>query len=132
MLQDRQIDRMVSKVARLEQMYASFIVKKVIEPIVTIRKNGKDVVVKNGYKWGRDFLCETFSFVADGLTAGEKYYVFAETGATEHLVSINGKKVGMLDYITDAFEPPARTHRYLLLEGLKNGDTVSLEGINLT
>ena len=127
MLQDRQIDRMVSKVARLEQMYASFIVKKVIEPIVTIRKNGKDVVVKNGYKWGRDFLCETFSFVADGLTAGEKYYVFAETGATEHLVSINGKKVGMLDYITDAFEPPARTHRYLLLEGLKNGDTVSLE-----
>ena len=34
----------------------------------------------------------------------------------------------MLDYITDAFEPPARTHRYLLLDGLKNGDKVTLEG----
>ena len=127
MLQDRQIDRMVLKVARLEEMYAQFLVKKTLKPVVTIRKKDKDVVVSDGYRWGKDFACDTFSFVCEGLSEGEKYYLYAETGATEHLVCVNGKKVGLLDYITDAFEPPARTHRYILLEGLKNGDKVSLE-----
>lgn len=128
MLQDRQIDRMVLKVARLEQMYAQFLVKKVIEPEVFIHKNGRDIPVSRGYRWGKDFCCETFSFVANGLQENEKYYVFANTGAPEHLVSVNGKKVGLLDFITNAFEPPARTHKYLLLEGLSNGDKVMLEG----
>ena len=127
MLQDRQIDRMVLKVARLEQMYSGLLVEKIIEPLVTVHKNGKDVRVNRGYKWGKDFAVENFSFVAEGLEEGKKYYVFADSGAAEHLVCVNGKKVGMLDYITNAFEPPARTHRYLLLDGLKNGDKVTLE-----
>ena len=127
MLQDRQIDRMVLKVSRLKEMYSKFVIKKVIEPRVTVSKNGKDVEVRFGYSWGKDFACETFKFIAEGLENGEKYYVFADTGAPEHLVSVNGRKVGMLDFITDAFEPPARTHRYLWLDGLKNGDTVTLE-----
>lgn len=127
MLQDRQIDRMVLKVSRLKEMYSKFVIKKVIEPRVTVSKNGKDVEVRCGYSWGKDFACETFKFIAEGLENDEKYYVFADTGAPEHLVSVNGRKVGMLDFITDAFEPPARTHRYLWLDGLKNGDTVTLE-----
>ena len=127
MLQDRQIDRMVLKVARLEQMYQGLLVTRVVEPKIYMNKNGNEVEVSRGYKWGRDFACETFSFVAEGINDGESYYLFADTGAAEHLVCVNGKKVGMLDYITDAFEPPARTHRYLLLDGLKNGDKVTLE-----
>ncbi len=127
MLQDRQIDRMVSKVARLEEMYSSFLVKEVIEPSVTLHKDGKVIPVKKGYKWGKDFALVTFSFTVEGLLDGEKYYLFADTGAAEHLVSVNGRKAGMLDFITNAFEPPTRTHRYILLEGLKNGDEVTLE-----
>lgn len=127
MLQDRQIDRMVMKVSRLEQMYSQFLLRRVISPRVFITRNGVEREMVRGACWGRDFSCETFSFIAQNLQPDEKYYVFADTGAPEHLVCVNGKKVGMLDYITNAFEPQARTHRYLLLEGLKNGDRVDLQ-----
>lgn len=127
MLQDRQVERMVQKVARLEQMYAGFLVKSIIEPKVKTVKNGREIDVSKGYRWGADFKCQTFSFVVENIDERQKHYVFANSGAAEHLVCVNGKKVGMLDYITNAFEPPARTHRYLLLEGLKNGDLVTLE-----
>ena len=127
MLQDRQIDRMVLKVNRLMSVYAELMVESIIEPVVTTVKNGKTVQAKRGDMLGGDFVCRDFSFVAEGLTEGEKYYLFADSGAAEHLISVNGRKVGMLDYITNAFEPPARTHRYLLLEGLKNGDRVDLQ-----
>ena len=127
MLQDRQIDRLVLKVARLEQMYSEFLIKKVVYPSVFIEKAGKKIEVSRGYKWGKDFELAKFSFVAEGLDEGEKYFVYANTGAPEHLILLNGRKIGMLDYITNAFEPPARTHRYVLLDGLKNGDKVTLE-----
>ncbi len=127
MLQDRQIDRMVMKVARLEAMYSGLVIEKVIEPTVTVHKNGRDIPVRRGYRWGKDFAVLDFSFVAEGIDENEKYYVFADTGAAEHLISVNGKKIGMLDYIENAFEPPARTHRYVLLDGLKNGDRVTLQ-----
>lgn len=127
MLQDRQIDRLVLKVARLEQMYSEFLIKKVVYPRVFIEKAGKKIEVSRGYKWGKDFELAKFSFVAEGLDEGEKYFVYANTGAPEHLILLNGRKIGMLDYITNAFEPPARTHRYVLLDGLKNGDEVVLE-----
>lgn len=127
MLQDRQVERMVLKVARLEQIYSAFLVKKTIKPKVMMEKNGNVSEIKKGQKWGEEFKCVKFQFVCEGLDESEKYYVYAESGAPEHLVLVNGKKVGMLDYITDAYEPLARTHRYLLLEGLKNGDTVTLE-----
>lgn len=127
MLQDRQVERMVQKVARLEQMYGGFLIKQIVEPKVTTIHNGKKIQVQKGYRWGKDFKCQDFSFVVENINENEKHYVFANSGAAEHLVSVNGIKIGMLDYITNAFEPPARTHRYLLLEGLKNGDEVTLE-----
>ena len=127
MLQDRQIDRMVLKVSRLEGMYSELLVQNVIEPKIRMVKNGKETEVKKGYRWGSDFACVNFDFTVEGIDENEKYYLFADSGAAEHLITVNGKKIGMLDYITDAFEPPARTHRYVLLEGLKNGDKVSLE-----
>lgn len=127
MLQDRQVERMVLKVARLEQMYSEFLIKKVVYPRVFIEKAGRKIEVSRGYKWGKDFELAKFSFVAEGIDEGEKYFVYANTGAPEHLILLNGRKIGMLDYITNAFEPPARTHRYVLLDGLKNGDEVVLE-----
>ena len=128
MLQDKQIDRMILKVARLEKVYADLMVERIVQQKVTVCKNGKDVQISKGYKWGKNFKLETFSFVVQGLKEGEKYYVFANSGAAEHLVYVNGKKVGMLDYVDYAFEPMARIHRYLLLDGLKNGDVVTLDG----
>ena len=127
MLQDRQIDRMVLKIQRLENSLEKFLVKDVIHPSVKLHKNGKKIDAYKGMRWGQDFKCETFSFVCERLSSGVKYYLYANSGSPEHQVFVNGKRVGMLDYIEGAFEPPARTHRYLLLENLKDGDEVSLE-----
>ena len=127
MLQDRQIDRMVLKVQRLETSYEKFLIKETVYPRVYLEKNGKNILAKPGLRWGRDFKCGNFSFVIEGIKEDEKYYLYAKTGSPEHQVFVNGKRVGMLDYVENAFEPPARTHRYLLLDGLKNGDRVTLE-----
>jgi len=114
---------------RLQTMYEGHLVRSVIHPEVTIEKDGITSVAAKDMQWGEDFAVATFSFTVDGISPEEKYYLFAETGATEHLVCVNERKVGILDYIApaDAFEPPSRTHRYLYLDGLKNGDRVSLE-----
>lgn len=129
MLQDRQIDRMILKMQRLQAMYETRLISRVIYPEVTMELEGIKTLATRGMQWGKDFALATFSFTVDGISGGEKYYLAAETGASEHLVCVNGRKVGILDYIApaDAFEPPSRTHRYLYLDGLKNGDTVSLE-----
>ena len=130
MLQDRQIDRMILKMQRLQTMYEGHLIRQVIHPEVTVEKNGIKALATEGMQWGEDFATATFSFTVSGVLEGEKYYLTAQTGSPEHLVCINGKKVGILDYIApaEAFEPPSRTHRYLYLDGLKNGDVVSLEG----
>ena len=90
MLQDRQVDRMVQKVARLADMYSQFLVECVISPKVTITKNGKEIEMKPGYKWGKDFLTESFKFTVTGIVEGKRYYLFANTGAPEHLIKVNG------------------------------------------
>ena len=129
MLQDRQIDRMILKMQRLQTMYEDRLVKSEVRPEVTVQTGNTEAIATEGMQWGSEFALATFSFTVDGIIEGERYYLVAETGASEHLVSVNGRKVGLLDYIApaDAFEPPSRTHRYLYLDGLKNGDTVSLE-----
>ncbi len=129
MLQDRQIDRMILKMQRLRSVYESHLPCEVITPDVVMEKNGVILPIREGMNWGEDFALATFSFTVKGIDEDKKYYLAADTGAGEHLVCVNGKKVGILDYIApaDAFEPPARTHKYIYLDGLKNGDTVSLE-----
>lgn len=127
MLQDRQIDRMVLKVQRLKEVYQPFLIERTVTPVVSLVKDGKSCVVKKGYKWGKDFGCCDFTFVATGLTSGKNYYLFADTGAVEHLVSVNGRKVGLLDYIDNAMDPSSRVHKYLLLENLSEGDVVTLQ-----
>ena len=127
MLQDRQVERMVNKVSRLGEVYQPYLIEETINPCVTVVKDGKSVEVHKGFKWGKDFSCEQFSFVAEGLTEGREYYLFADTGAVEHLVSVNGNKVGLLDYIDNAMDPTSRVHKYLLLEGLLEGDSVALQ-----
>ena len=95
MLQDRQIDRMILKMQRLQSMYEGHLVSRVIYPEVTVEINGTKVLATEGMQWGQDFATATFSFTVNGILEGEKYYLTAQTGAPEHLVCINGKKVGI-------------------------------------
>ncbi len=127
MLQNKQIDRMLLKVKRLSWVYESFLIEERINPVVFLKKNGKSIKVSRGYKWGKDFLCATFEFTAEGLTDGKKYYVYAETGGVEHQISVNGKRLGMLDFVPNAVDSIFRIHKYSPLDGLKNGDMVCLD-----
>ncbi len=127
MLQYKQIDRMVAKVQRLGEVYQPFLITQTLRPQVYTCKGGKALAVKPGYKWGKDFTYADFYFTAENLDPDKTYYLFAETGGTEHLISVNGKKIGMMDYVPHAVDAIFRTHKYVLLQGLKNGDRVQAE-----
>lgn len=128
MLQGKQVDRLVRKMQRIEKAYGRFLIEEEITPEIYITENGQTRAISAGDNWGGEFRTAVFSFTAPRLEGGREYRLSAVTGAVEHLVSVNGKKVGLIDYVEHAFEPMFREHRYLLLDGLKEGDEVSLEG----
>ncbi|MBE6978245.1 MAG: alpha-mannosidase [Ruminococcaceae bacterium] len=127
MLIGKQVDRLVAKVMRLAEVYQPFLITQTLAPQVTLTENGITRPVQKGDHWGGEFQMGRFQFVAEGLEPGKKYRLFANTGAVEHQIAVNGRSVGMLDHIDHASEPMFRIHRYLWLEGLKNGDEVTLD-----
>ncbi len=127
MLQYKQIDRMVAKVQRLWEVYSPFLITERVCPEVFIQKEGLLYSVSKGYKWGKDFKCATFQFTVENLQPNKKYYIYTETGGVEHQISVNGKKIGMIDYVAHAVDDIFRVHKYLLLENLQNGNTVEVD-----
>ena len=127
MLIGKQVDRLVAKVMRLGDVYQPFLITQTLHPRVTLTEKGQTRPVHTGDSWGGEFQMGRFQFVAEGLESGKKYRLFANTGAVEHQIAVNGSSVGMLDHIDHASEPMFRIHRYLWLEGLKNGDEVTLD-----
>ena len=68
MLQDRQIDRMILKMQRLQAMYESRLVSHVIYPEVILEKGGVRTPAIDGMQWGEDFALATFSFPGSSLS----------------------------------------------------------------
>lgn len=128
MLQGKQVDRLISKVKRLAEVYFPYVLEEELTPEVFICENSKTRKIECGDKWGGEFACADFNLVAPALVKNAKYYLYAETGAVEHLISVNGKKVGLTDYIENAMEPMFRVHKFVYLEGLKEGDKVCVQG----
>ena len=128
MLIGKQVDRLVAKVMRLGTVYEPFLITEILSPSVTLTENGVSRPITAGDSWGGEFCVSRFSFTAQGITPGKKYRLFADTGAVEHQIAVNGYSVGMLDHIDHASEPMFRIHRYVWLQGLQNGDTVTLDG----
>lgn len=126
MLIGKQVDRLVAKVMRLTDVYAPFLVCQILTPEVTITENGDTRPVAEGDSWGGEFCLAQFRFTARGIDPAKKYRLFANTGAVEHQICVNGKSVGILDYIEHPSDP-FRIHRYLWLENLVEGDTVTLD-----
>lgn len=127
MLLGKQIDRTVAKVARLGEVYNKYLTEHVVSAQVFWRKGQDLCAISCGQAWGADFAYATFECVAQGLDESRRYYLSADTGATEHLVSVNGKKTGLIDYCEHQLDGVFRVHRYLPLDGLKNGDKVEIE-----
>lgn len=126
MLIGKQIDRLVAKVMRLTEVYNPFLISETVMPEVTITENGTTRPVAEGDNWGGEFCLAQFRFTAKGIDPAKKYRLFANTGAVEHQICVNGKSVGILDYIEHPSDP-FRIHRYLWLENLTEGDTVTLD-----
>lgn len=127
MLIGKQVDRLVAKVMRLTDVYLPFLITQTITPEVTLTEKGVSRPVTQGDRWGGEFCVGRFSFVARDIDPEKKYRLFANTGAVEHQVMVNGKSVGMLDYIDHASEPMFRIHKYVWLESLRDGDVVTLD-----
>ena len=128
MLIGKQVDRLVLKVMRLGEVYRPFLIEEQVMPAVTVTENGVSRPIKAGDSWGGEFCVSRFSFTARGIDPNKKYRLFADTGAVEHQIGVNGKSVGILDHVDHASEPMFRIHRYIWLEGLADGDEVTLDG----
>ena len=126
MLQGKQTDRLVSKVSRLCEVYFPFVFTRLPQRVFFEQK-GNVREVRKGFRWGKDFATGNFLFTVSGVEQGKKYCIYADTGATEHLVCVNGEKAGMLDFVAHAADAPSRIHRYFLPSTLNNGDRVTLE-----
>ena len=113
MLIGKQMDRLVAKVMRLTDVYLPFLVAETVTPAVTLTENGVSRPVAKGERWGGEFCLARFSFTAEGIDPAKKYRLFANTGAVEHQIAVNGKSMGMLDYIDHASEPMFRIHKYV-------------------
>lgn len=126
MLLGKQIDKTVAKVSRMIDVYEPFLVEETIDQQVFCDFDGKTKEFFGGELWGRDFACATFFFYARNIDEGQTYHLFAETGGVEHQIFVNGKPVGMLDWVANAADAPSRTHKYLKLPGLKAADEVKV------
>ncbi len=126
MLIGKQVDRLVAKVMRLTDVYAPFLIRETLTPEVTVTENGVTRPVAEGDRWGGEFCVAQFRFTAKCIDPTKKYRLFANTGGVEHQICVNGKSVGILDYIEHPSDP-FRIHRYLWLENLAEGDTVTLD-----
>ncbi len=128
MLNGKQTERLINKVARLDKVYEPFLVESAIEMDVTVVEKGISKKIVAGDDWGGDFCYADFCFTVPTLQQNKRYWLFAQTGATEHLIFVNGKEVGMSDYTDNLMDEIFRIHKYVLLEGLSCGDEVKLEG----
>ena len=127
MLIGKQVDRLVAKVMRLTDVYLPFLITETVLPEVTLTENGESRSIVRGDAWGGEFCVSRFSFTAKGVDPNKKYRIFANTGAVEHQIAVNGRSIGILDYVEHASEPMFRIHKYVWLENLKDGDVVTLD-----
>lgn len=123
-MHQKQIERMVSKVENLAGLYQKYIIESK-EDISNILLDGKRV--KSGDLWGQNFGYGTFSFRVPKIDSNKKYYLTLITGATEHLVKVNGKEIGLIDYVKNPWEWVQRFHKYLLLDGIKENDLIEIK-----
>ena len=127
MLIGKQVDRLVAKVMRLTDVYLPFLITETVLPEVTLTENGESRSIVRGDAWGGEFCVSRFSFTAKDVDPNKKYRIFANTGAVEHQIAVNGRSIGILDYVEHASEPMFRIHKYVWLENLKDGDVVTLD-----
>lgn len=127
MLQGKQVDRLVAKVMRLGDVYEQLVVRKEVPQKVFVTTNNSTQEAHCGLQWGNDFTYADFWFEVQGVEENQFYCLLAETGGTEHLVSVNGRKIGLVDKVEKERDGIFRIHGLLPLDGIKNGDRINVE-----
>lgn len=123
MLNQRQIDRLVTKVDELSYIYKKFLYEPLLNLPAEIFETAEFLSsppanaayrrIDPGNLWGGEYLCGWFrvSFKVNEAFAGKNLAVFADTGAVEHLIFLNNKPVGASDYVRETDER-YRLHKY--------------------
>lgn len=125
MINTKQMDRLIEKVAKAEKIYADFLVNDREEVAFGIYEASdgeyappppeKYRSVRAGERWGKPFSYAWFGadLAIPERMRGKRVYLECETGAFESLAFVNGKPYGMFDYVEGRSE---RLHRYLPLD----------------
>ncbi len=121
MINSKQLQITVAKVARLKDVYAPFLVKERI-PLAVRDKEGP---VSSGKEWGEPFTCTDFFAT---LPAAENVWLECDNGAVENLVFVDGVPVGMTDVVANAREPEFRPHRFVPLGTVKEKSELRVQG----
>ena len=120
MINEKHADRMVAKVKRLKDVLSAYTVRSLNEQNVLF--GGKPI--KKGETWGEDFAVGKFTFIYGG---GESPYLYIENGGVEHLISVDGKPIGMADHIPGAKDAFLRRHKYISMKDVPVGALVEIE-----
>ena len=125
MINQRQTERLIEKVSRMEKIYADFLISDreevtfgIYEPQETRYAPpapGDYRPIARGAHWGRPFSYAWFGaeIAVPARMRGKRVYLECDTGAFESLAYLNGRPYGMFDYVAGRSE---RLHRYLPLE----------------
>ncbi len=119
-----QTERLIAKVQRLEAVYGGCLIASRTPLSVTAVENGRRRRMKEGQTWGGPFVCAEF-FAS--LPAASDGWLECDDGAVENLIEVDGKPVGMTDFVANAREPEFRVHRYAPLGRVKRGAKLRVE-----
>ncbi len=125
MINPKQTERMIAKVARLERVYAPFLTEsRTALPVTQVTEKGERTVL-SGDTWGAPFEYAVFRFRMPAHD--QNVYLECDDGGVENLIYVNGVPRGMTDWVRNAQEEEFRPHRFLPFGDVREGDEVRIE-----
>ncbi|MBQ2712730.1 MAG: hypothetical protein IJF71_05060, partial [Clostridia bacterium] len=121
MINLRQLDRLVIKMVKLKDYYQSYLVRGEQEQSVLL--NGKPIL--HGQEWGEDFGYGKFTFTYKKCF--QNPYLYVDNGGVENLLLHSGKPFGLTDDIPNGRDAIFRTHKYVSLAEIEEGEEIEAE-----
>ena len=124
MINTKHLEKLVSKIGRLERIYNEFIIREQI-PLNSYLYETKERYlhapnveyrrIREGDSWGGEFVYGWFKLDLSNYLIDENTYLYVGADAVEGIVFVNDKPYGMFDYVNEASDKEFRVHKYLRL-----------------
>ncbi|MEG2159112.1 MAG: hypothetical protein RRY18_04460, partial [Clostridia bacterium] len=127
MLNDKQIERTINKVARLNAVYEPYIIESKVTLSCQLFETKEHYFVppkfeqfrdiSKGNVWGGENVYGWFLVDISKLERKKKeYYILSETDGIESLMYVDGQPYGMFDIVDGAMSAEERLHKYVPLD----------------